>query len=66
MLPLQSVIAGLGPAIQPACEGRCIHAAFLDRRVKPGNDSLGVGMANGITPMANPGVNRTAMARAAG
>jgi hypothetical protein len=37
-----SVIAGLDPAIHPVCAIRCIHAAFLDRRVKPGDDTLGV------------------------
>jgi hypothetical protein len=36
---IHGVIAGLDPAIQPVCEIRCIYAAFLDRRVKPSDDS---------------------------
>jgi hypothetical protein len=35
-----NVIAGLDPAIQLKRETRCIHQAFLNRRVKPGDDSL--------------------------
>jgi hypothetical protein len=40
VLPPSTVVAGLDPAIQPACEIRCIHADFLYRRVKPGGDDV--------------------------
>jgi hypothetical protein len=44
------VIAGLDPAIQDACEIRWIHQVFLDRRVKPGDDILGMGRSFNASP----------------
>jgi hypothetical protein len=40
--PPHDVIAGLDPAIQRGCEIARFHAVALDRRVEPGDDSLGV------------------------
>jgi hypothetical protein len=42
-VPSKNVIAGLDPAIQQTCEIGRIYAGFLDRRVKPGDDSFGKG-----------------------
>jgi hypothetical protein len=36
--PSKTVLAGLDPAIQPVRQIFWIHQAFLDRRVKPGDD----------------------------
>jgi len=38
--PPKTVIAGPDPAIQPVCKKRPLSRGGLDRRVKPGDDSL--------------------------
>jgi hypothetical protein len=49
----KAVIAGLDPAIQAACKKRRFHAAVLDRRVGPGDDSLKVELRAAAQPDSN-------------